>query len=477
MLLNRALAGGSVKINGGVGMFKCDACQEAFSRVSVWAFLAFLFSFGLFFPGLMGNDSIYQYGQMTGAYPLSNIHPPVMVWIWRGLDLFYLGAAGPLLLQTGLYWIAMGMIASKLGQNRFQRMGLLLLGFFPPVYNMSLHIYKDGMLLVFWMMSVACSIYFLRYKKVHLVLGALAFCVLGILLRHNAWPAGVILIVLNVYWLCNYKFQQGRKFGLFMVCAVLGGALVLSGFIAQHRVVEKRNLPQLLAPLHLWDLYHMSLLMDKNIFPARACGEKYAQMSPAQVLNDLRQLQPVDTAVPLMDACIPQQPGIAQSFQVAGFADGWLMKYWLHMVIKYPGVYLQHRMRVMGWFFSSSSYLYHSDIAANEWGIRLAHPGMVKAFLFIDTFLFRPLYNGWLWVVILALMAWGSLTKVRAWGDDQVSRELVLGLSLSGLLYFLPLFFLIWSPDYRYMIWSIFAGILCLGIFFCTFRMECHKRT
>ena len=220
----------------------------------------------------------------------------------------------------------------------------------------------------------------------------------------------------------------------------------------------------------------MSLLMDKNIFPVEACGQKYAGMTQEEVLDALRHLQPVDTAVTLMDACIPVRPGDPQSFHVAGFADGWLMRYWSRMVREHPGVYLKHRVRAIGWFFSSSSYLYHQDIPANAWGIRLAHPGWVQAVLFTGTFLFRPLYNGWLWIILLSCMLWAVCCRARLWDEDAGSRELILALSLSGLLYFIPLFFLIWSPDYRYMLWSMFTGLLCLGIFFCGFRMEFRKR-
>jgi hypothetical protein len=77
-------------------------------------------SFG-YWPGVMIDDARWQYQQsVDNAY--EDWHPPLMAWIWHYMMLLVPGPGPMLLLQLGLYWAGIALIAAWLyrrGQPRF----------------------------------------------------------------------------------------------------------------------------------------------------------------------------------------------------------------------------------------------------------------------------------------------------------------------------------------------------------------------
>jgi hypothetical protein len=68
-------------------------------------------SLALFWPGIALYDSVDQYRQiLSGAY--EDWHPPVMARLWSLFQPWWPGTAPMLVVQLGLYWLGIGLIAA-----------------------------------------------------------------------------------------------------------------------------------------------------------------------------------------------------------------------------------------------------------------------------------------------------------------------------------------------------------------------------
>jgi hypothetical protein len=86
----------------------------------------FALSTAIFWPGVALYDSVEQYRQaVTGQ--VTDWHPPVMARLWGALAHFWAGAAPMLLLQLGLYWFGLGLLASALAQRERRLAGWVVL--------------------------------------------------------------------------------------------------------------------------------------------------------------------------------------------------------------------------------------------------------------------------------------------------------------------------------------------------------------
>jgi hypothetical protein len=67
-----------------------------------------------FFPGLMSVDSAVQYAQARGALPLDDVHPPLMVLLWRACDQLLRGPGALFLLFASAWWSGLAAIVWQL---------------------------------------------------------------------------------------------------------------------------------------------------------------------------------------------------------------------------------------------------------------------------------------------------------------------------------------------------------------------------
>lgn len=112
------------------------------------AALLLVLTLGLYWPGYATYDSVVQYGQvLAGRY--DDWHPPAMARLWALLGGAPFGTAPMFLLQTGLYWLGLGLLAVRLGLNGRWRAGwaTLALGLLPPVLGWQVAVLKDAQML------------------------------------------------------------------------------------------------------------------------------------------------------------------------------------------------------------------------------------------------------------------------------------------------------------------------------------------
>ena len=78
-----------------------------------------------FFPGTLPFDSAYQWWQARGG-ETSNVHGIGMTLLWRGSDALTQGPAALFLLQLGLFWCGLLLIAASLPLRPVWRSAFLI---------------------------------------------------------------------------------------------------------------------------------------------------------------------------------------------------------------------------------------------------------------------------------------------------------------------------------------------------------------
>lgn len=128
---------------GGIGTERVARWWPAFA-----AALLLAASLALFWPGVAEYDSVEQFRQaLTGE--VDNWHPPIMVRLWQLLHALFGGQQQPMLvLQLGLYWIGLGLLAAALARlgRRVAAAMVLTIGVLPPFLGWMAIVLKDGQL-------------------------------------------------------------------------------------------------------------------------------------------------------------------------------------------------------------------------------------------------------------------------------------------------------------------------------------------
>lgn len=99
-----------------------------------------------FWPGVAMYDSVAQYQQVVSG-SFDDWHPPVMARLWSVFHaLGWRGQAPMFLLQTMLYWLGLGLLASGLAREgrRIAPLAVLALGLWPPFLGWEAAVLKDS---------------------------------------------------------------------------------------------------------------------------------------------------------------------------------------------------------------------------------------------------------------------------------------------------------------------------------------------
>jgi hypothetical protein len=413
---------------------------------------AFLFASFLFYPGFMSYDSLYQYKQVLGDAPLANLHPVIMIYLWRLTNYFITGPGGLLLLHQLIYWLSIFLFACFLSCTWWKRTLLILtIGFFPPTFMLSLHIWKDTGLMVAFMMTAALILWAKKTQRNAYTVLSLPFLFYGLAIRHNS-----ILAVLPLIFLLSeiYVDNAGTIVKSSQRKAVLGAAVLIilvsiSYFINTYHV-EKEDPWGIVMP---WDLAAISvyrnqfempnyLVIDEGDSPQDTFNKIKAHFHPHRNYS----LDPV-----IRTATSPQ---LAKQ----------LKNDWYRIVCNNPGAYLYHRWivsRHLFGFFTKVYYASHNAIDENPYGFHLYRANselyrrIVNRSAAFENTIF---YKAWMFILISALIAGGIAFTGRYSAHVLLKSSMLL--AASAFFYALPLVVLAPCCDFRYNSWLIMGAIM-----------------
>ena len=420
--------------------------------------LGFILTVRAFYPGLMTLDSSMQLRQaQTGAY--SDLHPPIMAWIWSGTNLLLPGPGGFLILLVGLYWVGFLMLAVHLIRNGSRLIPLmLLLPFMPFVINFTGTIWKDT--LVCGCLLIAASLALLapwprrshRWFSAPLVAVTLAIGCLG---RHNSVLAAVPITMLYIWPVPSSQRPVAALIKRLSIClfAIALGTSALT--VSLDRLVfhaERAHLGNLLL---LWDLAGMSQFEDRNMLP----GEWTSEQSEA-IRTRCFDPQSADNFVPT------EKCGFV--YDKLRALDLWngseMFDTWVAAILRHPLTYVKVRLSdARGLFWHKLIYISKPNTDSTAYGFRpnALFEGLGSLiFTLAKIPVIDRLFTVGFWMI--ASVGTCILFLIRFLRRSAIASYAPMLVSLSGVLYVWPLVVVSLGDDLRYAYWTIVATCAAL---------------
>ncbi|MFG2893944.1 hypothetical protein [Streptomyces sp. NPDC048248] len=402
----------------------------------------------VFSPGFVSADTLSQLRQALGREPLSDWHPPVMSLVWQGLIAVTGLPAALAIVQSVLFWAALGTIAWCVWEatgSRPKSLAVLGVGLTPQVLTFVGVVWKDVHMAIALLATCAVALVGRRLpagrsalRWALLWLGVL-FLVYAILVRKNAVFAAIPVFVLLV--LALWGGRPGRRTWL-MSTAALVVALVLpsAAVSAFARPVQLSQGSQIL----LDDLIH--------VVPVR-------ELRTADVSLELRgrlvaaaeECHRIKSLSNSYFTCYDPGPN-----GLAADADQ-LTSLWISKMSGDVPLYLQYRLQVFSELLFKGRYEYQNGVMPNDLGLRVTNPRLEATLQnYIDAAVrdLSFLFAGWFWLGI-------GLVLVFRPGRGSFSMP-VRALAFSSVAYVVGYLPIMPATDFRYIYWPAIAGTLGL---------------
>jgi hypothetical protein len=432
---------------------KIDSPRIGFLAVCFIALVCALWLAHEFSPGFMSYDTLYQYRQAMGLAALSDTHPIIMALLWRFLASVSDSNGTMLLFHQLLYWGTITLFVLLVTRQPTYRIALLLvIGFCPPLVIVSLHIWKDVGMMCALALACATLLGYVRHRHWAWLVAAALALFYAVAVRINGFIPALFLLFFLAYVAVDRLKLTGMKKAALGVLMVAGLSLSYFQGIAtlNAKVTEKSYV---LGTLLVWDLAEISLAKGEDVMPPYIL-----RVGTGPVLKDLARLRVRETNYPFWAVISPFPP---QEYQSQLLPD------WLSVVVANPAPYLKHRghvfLTMLGIGVPKTYYPYHPGIDNNEFGFKFNHITEQKAgsyFRGFDRLAETPFYKAWVYLLLCVVTF--VITCHRLWRMQGAKDENVLAavVALSGIANMGSLFFLAAAADYRYVIWTVFAGVI-----------------
>ncbi|MFN2493613.1 MAG: hypothetical protein ABR501_12110 [Pyrinomonadaceae bacterium] len=428
-------------------------------------FAGFLLCVIAFYPGYLSPDSIRQLTEGR-AWNFTDWHPPLMAALWGLTDRVIPGPFGMLLLQNAVFWCALGMFwRSTYRKSIWMGLGLVAIGFLPPVLALLSTIWKDVGLGAS-LLLVSALLYNARQanSRVALIVAS-PFLFYAYAVRQNAAPAIFPLALWTGFIACSLFSTLKRRVTGGLILPLLIGVsyfFILTSLVLLTTWSLTRGLSSyIFQTVLLHDLAAISKQRKAAVFPDYVLAAETFSLD--NVLSSYDEAQ----ATALTRGEHPALQLTQRSDEIAA-----LRAKWLETVPSHKAIYLRHRWetfrRLIGWnvevcfpYLATARKFESYDV--NKWRI---HQFLRAVFWkFRNAFLFR----GWLWLLAcLVLLCFASVQRV------QNDLEVVFVLTLSGLLYGVAYFFIATSCDFRFLWWTVLAlsVSICFSVSFAIKRLK-----
>jgi hypothetical protein len=396
-------------------------------------------------PGIAMYDTVSQFGEvLSGAY--DDWHPPAMARLWAVLRGVFGGQAQPMLVvQVGLYWLGLGLIAGALARigGRGAAVAVLACGVLPVFLFWQMAVLKDAQMLGAMLASMGIVAWWrLADKRVPwwgwaLVAVALLYATL---VRANA----VFAVAPLVAMLVATRWRMRALLTVAMVLATLGGMQVVN-----HQVFGAED-TGIRTTQPRYDLAGIAM---------RVADPSATHLSPAQA-EGLRRGHCVKGYFwdPLGDG-----PCAEAEAPLAGLSVGQLYATLAGAIVRHPIAYTEHRLSHLNsterWLVPAGWLGAWPPTEAEPNTIGLGNPGTVAAWLnqatapLAETPLAWPI--AWLAVAISALVV--ALRRPAS-----PRRDLALALLVSALALEASFAVISIASDLRYHLWPMMATALAV---------------
>lgn len=426
--------------------------------------------FATFYPGYLNGDPTWQLLTARNHF-IDDWHPPVMAFLWGHVDRLLHGAAGMLLIQVGMFWSGIFLVARTALRNpAAAAVALLAAGFWPSVVALIGTIWKDvqygaTMALTFGLLYHGIA----ARSRLWLMLALLPL-LYAVLLRYNALPA-VLPFIAWALWEVRSTSQRRPSVARTALSTVAWcAALALFAIAFNHKVARQRTHTE--QHIMLFDLAALSVAQSRNLLPP------YLQARGIS-LEEMRRTYSPATSEPFLWV----DPARTRTLDAGELKA--LSQTWRREVLHDPRDYLIHRAKafasLLGIGRKTVYFPFYDGVPSPDPELHKLQADLGVTWqrgewtLAVERGLHRIqdslFFRGWLYLLVdLAAAALLSRPGYRPAG--------VLG--LSGALYLLPYFFVTPTSDFRYAWWGCVAAVLVPLVAFRCFvdaRRNAHAAT
>lgn len=437
-------------IEGGQVGPRADAGEAGTRLPLVLIGVALLLAIGsalLLWPGIAVYDTMRQYEEAVSGQ-IDDWHPPVMARLWELLLALHIGGSGPmLLLQLGLYWGGIGLIAAALARTGARRAGwaTLLAGLSPLVVDWLGVIVKDAQM-VAAMVGATGLVGWYRLQGRTLPRGVVALVVLllgyAMLVRANAVFAVVPLALALGGWAGLRRWPARAGALLLLTLLAIGGAGVVNHSLLG---AERSHVERTQAIFDLAGITHYAPLRTMPGVPETEWAEAERKGCAMPFYWD-----------PFGD---PARCGAIGSRFFGETGPSPILRDWVVAIATHPLAYARHRLAHLnatlriGGRYDERSATAPGDSEPNPDGLGrrggpVTHTLQRAMAIVAET----PLGSPAVWLVAVAAIGWTLHGTAR-----QPARDLGLALALSAILMTASFAVVSIASDLRYHLWLMAA--------------------
>ena len=324
---------------------------------------------------------------------------------------------------------------------------LVVIGLWPPLALLSLHIWKDVAMGELLAISVGLILLHHRKPSPWLAMGALATLLLAAQFRHNALTAVVPLLVIASWQLATDVWPRFQKRAAVAVFA--GWIVALVGSTSLLEIGAAKSEGGLIPAILLWDIAAMSVIEGKHLFP-----NYYPVLAEGDVMSAVKEHFNPYANYPVYEAISPYPKGISVGTIVAD---------WFKIVVAHPTAYLRHRLYVFSIMLGLGPEVYypvHPGIDQNDAGLEpqfLSQERFWRFIVFAMNLGQTAFYRIWIYVACLAVSFAYAIANLR-----QQNAALLVGITSSGLLTMASMLIVAPAADFRFMNWVVASGLISL---------------
>jgi hypothetical protein len=409
----------------------------------------------LFWPGTALFDSVEQYRQAVSGI-VADWHPPVMARLWGALARVWPGTGPMLVLQLGLYWIGLGLLATALARRGRRAAGwaVLVVGTAPILSCWMGAILKDAQLLGALAAATGIAAWHPLSEQRRPAWATAAILILllyATLVRANAVFATAPLALALLGWPRLHKVRWRVA-----ACLALIVGVILLTPLANHRLFgAEREGPE--NSLLLYDIAGTSIRAGTD--SAGVSAAKWRALAAGGCYSPLEWDAFSEPGRCTIGAGLAAQPETPPLYGI-----------WRQTIARHPIAYAAHRL---AHFNLTMRFLAGTnepravapvDSEPNRLGIG-AEPSAIERAWQESGLLWAATPLAWpiLWLGLAAVGLWASRSAPET-PERRLAQALLLSACCGGLSYAVVSV----APDLRYHLWTILASGLGLVLLACT---------
>lgn len=423
----------------------------------------------IFYPGAMSGDSVDQFRQVLHPQDINTWYPPVMVYLWIIFNKITAGPQGMLIFHYIIYNFSVYLIANVFYKKILSKIYyILFVGLFPPLFFLNGVIWKDVSMLVCISMSLALLFKFeLNNKKIFLFL-SIAFFIYGAAVRYNA----LVCLIPYIYYIVSLHINHNsskEKIIVFILTVILFLFGVKVIFVLNNSFIKEKNVShQIENSAFIWDLWGMSVELNKNIVPEYVFNNEGKKLTIEEMKDLYRPYS----------CTILWTPYLNPNRWTKIFPDKTFKKDFIKSVMLYPSAYFKVRKRITAYMLGiNNPVLVAYDFGIfkpddqNHWlysiskNLEIRHKNAISIAEKTAVFLEKktPLYSVYMYIILIFIQFALILSfKERM---REIFKRYIIVLSI-GLIYWVPYVVISPSADFRFSNLTIYCSIIMLPILF-----------